>query len=280
MHRIMVDSIIPGGQVLVARYGKVIYHKNFGYHTYQKKQKVRYGDLYDLASLTKILAGLPLMLNAYDMGLFSLRTTWKKLFPKFDNSNKDTLTVKQMFSHKARMKGWIPFYKQTIDSLTQNFLPGYYATQKNNKYNLQVADSIFMLGSYRDSIYQKIKETPQREQDTYLYSGLIFYMMPHYAQENFQKPLDTLLKKWYYEPLGATTLTYHPLQKFKITRIVPSEIDDYYRKQKLRGYVHDMGAAMMGGVSANAGLFANANDVAKMMQLYLQKGFYGGKEIF
>ena len=280
MQRIILDTIIPGGQVLVARYGKVVYHKSYGYHTYEKKQKVRNSDLYDLASLTKILAGLPLMLKAYNLGLLTLKTTWAQLFPKFKNSNKDTLTVQQIFSHKARLQSWIPFYKQTIDSITQKPLAKYYSHKKTKAYNIHIAKDLYLLSSYRDSIYKKIIEAPQRERDTYGYSGLVFYMMYPYAKNNFQKPLDSLLQDGYYKPLGMTTLTFNPLRKFEAARIVPSEIDDYYRGQKLQGYVHDMGAAMMDGVSANAGLFANANDVAKMMQLYLQKGLYGGERYF
>ena len=82
---------------------------------------------------------------------------------------------------------------------------------------------------------------------------------------------------FFYAPLGATTLTYNPLNKFPKSIIVPTEDDDFFRHQLLHGYVHDEGAAMLGGVSGNAGLFANSNDVAKIMQMYLQRGYYGGK---
>jgi CubicO group peptidase (beta-lactamase class C family) len=89
--------------------------------------------------------------------------------------------------------------------------------------------------------------------------------------------MDYLNDSYFYQPLGATTLTYNPLKKFSTSKIVPSEVDNYFRNQTLQGSVHDMGAAMMGGISGNAGLFGNSNDVAKLMQMYLQEGYYGGK---
>lgn len=280
MHKSILDSVFPGGQILVGRYGKVIYHKAFGYHTYQKKRKVTLNNLYDLASLTKILAGLPLLLKAYDLGMCSLDTPWKNLFPKLQNSNKDTLTFQEIFSHKARLKSWIPFYRETLDSITQKKIAAYYSTFSKSTHHLPIAENTFLISTYKDSIYQKIKEIPQREKDTYLYSGLPFYLLPEFSRNHFQKELNVFLQENYYKPLGAKTLTFLPLRKFKKQQIVPSEKDTYWRKQIIQGYVHDMGAAMMGGVSANAGLFGTSNDVAKMMQLFLQKGFYGGKRYF
>jgi CubicO group peptidase (beta-lactamase class C family) len=125
-----------------------------------------------------------------------------------------------------------------------------------------------------------IAEAPQNEELTYKYSGLPFYLFIDYLEKEYKKPIDQLNYDNFYGPLGATTLTYNPLNKFPKSRIVPTENDEFFRHQLLQGNVHDEGAAMMGGISGNAGLFGTANDVAKMMQMYLQKGYYGGRSYF
>ncbi|NOR27863.1 MAG: serine hydrolase [Lutibacter sp.] len=277
----VTDSLMaPGGQVLIARYGKVIYHKSFGYHTYDKKQKVKLTDLYDLASVTKILGGLPMIMKSEEMGLLNLDSTLGELLPYLKGSNKDTITIKEALSHVAKIKPWIPYYLETIDSITKIPLKKFYKTTKSDDFSIKVAENLYLKNVYTDSIYKKIYDSPQREENGYKYSGLVFYLFKKYIKDTFHLEMDVLNSRNFYKPLGATTLGYNPLGKFKKTEIVPTEIDSYFRHQTLQGSVHDMGAGMMNGVNGNAGLFANSNDVAKMMQLYLQKGYYGGKRYF
>ena len=276
MKIVISDKMAPGGQVLIARHGKVVYQKSFGFHTYEKKTAVDNNDIYDLASLTKIIGGLPLIMKSEEIGLFDLETTLKELLPEYNESNKDTLTVKEMLSHTARLKAWIPFFMGTIDSITKKPLDTYYSKIKDSIHSIEVAKNLYLRTDYKDSIYQKIKEVEQRETLGYKYSGLAFYIFKKYLESNFDMGMDAMANSYFYKPLGANTLTYNPLLKFPKDRIVPSEKDNYFRFQTLKGHVHDMGAAMMGGISGNAGLFSNANDVAKFMQMYLQEGFYGG----
>jgi len=277
----VTDSLMaPGGQVLIARYGKVVYHKSFGYHTYDKKQKVKLTDLYDLASVTKILGGLPMIMKSEEMGLLNLETTLGELLPYLKGSNKDTITIKEALSHVAKIKPWIPYYLETIDSITKIPFEDFYKKTKSDDFSIKVAENFYLKNVYTDSIYKKIYDAPQREENGYKYSGLVFYLFKKYIKDTFHLEMDALNSQNFYKPLGATTLGYNPLENFKKTEIVPTEVDDYFRHQTLQGSVHDMGAGMMNGVSGNAGLFANSNDVAKMMQLYLQKGYYGGKRYF
>jgi CubicO group peptidase (beta-lactamase class C family) len=130
---------------------------------------------------------------------------------------------------------------------------------------------------YKDSIYKYIKNADQRELLEYKYSDLGYYILKEILETKYQKPLSTLVNEEFYQYLGVDRTTYLPLLKFDKKEIIPTEKDSYYRNQLLHGHVHDMGAAMLGGVGGHAGLFANANDVAKIMQMYLQKGYYGGK---
>ncbi|WP_139959397.1 glycoside hydrolase family 3 N-terminal domain-containing protein [Flavicella sediminum] len=277
MKLVISEKMAPGGQVLVARHGKVIYEKSFGYYTYEQKQAVTNSSIFDLASLTKILGGLPLIMKSEELGLFTLSQTLGNLLPEYKDSNKDTLTVKEMLSHTARLQAWIPFYLETIDSLSKNLLDKYYSKSRSAKFGIEVAKEVYLRTDYIDSIYQKIKEVKQRETPGYKYSGLAFFMFKKFFEENYHSKMEDLADGYFYKSLGAYTLTYNPLRKFEQDRIVPSEIDRYFRHQILQGHVHDMGAAMMGGVSGNAGLFSNANDVAKFMQMYLQDGYYGGQ---
>jgi len=277
---VITEKMAPGLQVLVARYGKVVFQKSYGYYTDKKIEKVNNNSLYDLASLTKILGALPLVMKAYEEGNFNLKTRLDSLFPVLIGSNKDTVTVKEALSHVGRIKSWIPYYLKTIDTITHKPLGKYYRSVKSKKFSIQVAKNLYLRTDYTDSIYKAIADVPQREKSGYKYSGLVFYLFKRYFESTYKKPMQTLDNKYFYKPLGADNLGYLPLQKLDSSRIVPTEKDTYYRHQLLRGYVHDMGAAMMGGVSGNAGLFSNANDVAKMMQMYLQKGYYGGKRYF
>ena len=276
-HIVIDSTMAPGMQILVARKGKVIFRKNYGYHTYKKLQKVKSTDLYDLASLTKILGGLPLIMKAEEEGKFTLESTLGELMPVLKDSNKDTITVKEALSHYAKIKAWIPYYKKTVDSITKKPLQKYYRNKRSKKFAVKVAEKLYLRTDYIDTIYKLIAEVDQYETLRYKYSGLPFYLFKDYLEKQYHKPLNVLDGEIFYKPLGASTLTYKPTEKFAVNRIVPTENDDYYRHQLLRGYVHDMGAAMLDGVSGNAGLFSNANDVAKMMQMYLQGGFYGGK---
>jgi beta-glucosidase-like glycosyl hydrolase/CubicO group peptidase (beta-lactamase class C family) len=273
---IIEEKMTPGAQVLVARHGKVVYQKSFGFHTYEKKRAVKNEDVYDLASLTKILGGLPLLMKAEEIGMFSLESTLEELLPEYSNSNKDSLTIKEILSHTARLKAWVPFYVKTLDSVTHKPLSKYYRNKESLGYSIKVAKDLYLRTDYKDSIYENIKVLDQREKPGYKYSGLAFYIFKKYMEASLNTGMDSLLTNYFYKPLGAETLRYNPLSVYGEERIVPSEIDNYYRYQTLKGTVHDMGAAMMGGVNGNAGLFSNANDVAKMMQLFLQGGYYGG----
>lgn len=277
---VMAEKMSPGLQVLVARHGQVVYEKSFGFHTDKKKDSVKNSDVYDVASLTKILASLPMLIKAEEDRKIPLNASLQQILPKFRKSNKDTVTVKEMLSHYGRLQAWIPFYTLTQDSITKKNLSKFYSEKKTKKYPIKVAENLYLRRNYKDSIYKFIKEADQRESVGYKYSDLGYYLLKEALERKYKKSLNELVDKEYYSSLGSNRMTYLPLDKFNKKEIVPTEKDSYYRNQLLHGYVHDMGAAMQGGVGGHAGLFSNANDIAKMMQMYLQKGYYGGKRYF
>ena len=274
------NKMTPGIQLLVARKGKVIYNKNFGYHTYEKKNKVDFDDLYDVASLTKILATLPVVMELEQQGSISLDSKLGDLIPEYKNSNKRNITLKKMLSHYAQLKPWIPFYYATLDSVTKKPDPKYYRSKKSKEFSVEVTNTLFMRNDYVDSIQKIIRDTDLLPSLRYRYSDLPYYILKSYLEGFYDKSLQEITQDRFYRALGANNTTYNPRKKFSLKDIVPTEEDDYYRYKKVHGYVHDMGAAMQGGIGGHAGIFSNANDVAKIMQMYLQKGFYGGKRYF
>lgn len=271
-------KITPGMQILVARKGKVVYQKAFGNHTYDKDaSKVKNTDLYDIASLTKIIGTLPNVMQEFDKGNLKLDTKLKNMLPVFEGSNKENATVLDMLTHQARFQPWIPFYKATLDSLKKPS-NAYYLTTPTVDFQLKVAEDLYLRTDYNDTIIQIIANSDLLPKKQYKYSDFPFILFKEYLEKENGKSLDYIAKNNFYKHLGATSLTYNPLRQFDKSVIIPTENDTYYRHQIIQGYVHDMAAAMQGGVSGHAGLFSNALDVAKVMQMYLQKGSYGGKD--
>lgn len=274
------EQMTPGIQLLVARKGTVIYEKSFGYHTYKNASEVKFNNLYDVASLTKILATLPLLMELIDSGVITLDATLGDLLPSYKNTNKETITIQEMLSHYAQLKPWIPFYVSTLDSITEKPNPKFYKSKPSKKFPIKVNERLYLRTDFKDSIQNQIINSELLEEKEYRYSDLPYYILKLIIEKHYDLPLEALVQQHFYKPLGANYTTYKPLEKFNKFDIIPTEIDDYFRYDTVHGYVHDMGAAMQDGVGGHAGLFSNANDVAKLMQMYLQEGFYGGKRYF
>jgi beta-glucosidase-like glycosyl hydrolase/CubicO group peptidase (beta-lactamase class C family) len=271
-----LDSLyFPGAQVLVARHGQIIYHKAFGTTTYQDGQEITLNHIYDLASLTKILATLPVLMSMEENRELDLTDTFATLNPAYAETALKDVTVLRALSHYGRLPAWIPFY---LNTLGPDHRPDaeYYRNGPSENFPIQVADRLYLLESYGDSIYNRIGKQTLKS-NRYRYSDLAYYVFKQYIEKVRENSLDLIVDSFLLKPIGANRTTFNPLKKMRKEEIVPSEIDEYFRYQELQGYVHDMGAAMQGGIGGHAGLFSNANDVAKIMQMYLQGGYYGGK---
>ncbi|GAB2770133.1 glycoside hydrolase family 3 N-terminal domain-containing protein [Salinimicrobium soli] len=272
------QKMAPGMQVLVARKGKVIYENNAGYHTYDKKLPVKASDVYDVASLTKILATLPLVMELVEENELDLNSTLGQILPQFRGTDKAGITILEMMSHYARFTPWIPFHSLTIDEETKRLDRRYVREQEGPGFNTIIAEGMYVRNDIRDTIVKVIKNSELLRKKEYRYSDLPYYLLKVYLEDIYGTSLQYLTQDHLYKPLGANNTTYLPLNKFPKERIIPTEDDKVWRKQLLQGYVHDQGAAMLGGIGGQAGLFANANDVAKIMQMYLNGGEYGGKK--
>ncbi|MEA5140258.1 glycoside hydrolase family 3 N-terminal domain-containing protein [Arcicella rigui] len=339
---VKVDSIVneaikqkatPGAVVFVAKNGKVILHKAYGKQTYESTQPTSTNDLYDLASITKISTSVPAMMKMEDEGKFSLNTTMGELIPDWANSNKASLVYKDILTHQARLRAFIPFWMDCIDSTkmvlaskiykekysdkytftfwdklfrrkkalaricqaiqTDKALwkecinlvkdptiwkPKTFSYTKSGDYSVEIVENLWLHKDYYKTLYKAIEDSPLREKKEYVYSDLSYFMYPAIIPRLTGKSFESFLKDTFYKPLGANTLTYNPLQHFPIARIAPTEYDSLYRKTLVHGTVHDEGASMLGGVSGHAGLFGTAQDLGKLMQMYLQNGYYGGTQ--
>ena len=271
------EKMTPGIQVLVARKGKVIYQKSFGYHTYDKELAVQNTDLYDVASLTKILATLPNVMLQFDKGKLKMNTKLGTMLPAFKNSNKKDATVVDMLTHQARFYPWIGFYKATLDSLGKPDSK-YYRNEFSDEFSIKVTENLYLRRDYNDSIIKAIADSELLPKVQYKYSDFAFIILKEYLEKNTSKHLDVLAENNFYKILGANRMLYNPLRKYSKDEIIPTEIDNYFRYDTIQGYVHDMAAAMQGGIGGHAGVFANSLDVAKMMQMYLQQGNYGNHQ--
>jgi len=271
-----LDSLMfPGAQVLVAKKGKVVYHKSFGRPTYDSSQRITEDHIYDLASVTKIVGTLPLIMKMEEEGRLKLNDTFQEMVPEYRDSELKNVTVLKALSHYGRLPAWIAFYLSTLD---ENRKPSelFYKRYPTKDYSIKVIDGMYLANFYQDSIYNRIGRQ-ELKSNRYRYSDVSYYVLKKYIEDSYGETLDVLLEDFLLKPMGTTRLLYNPIEKYEKDEIVPSEEDNYYRYQTVHGYVHDMGAAMQGGVGGHAGLFGNANDVAKMMQMYLQGGYYGGE---
>ena len=273
-------KMMPGAQILVAKNGDVVYNKSFGNKIYESSDKVKWDDLYDLASLTKILSTIPLIMNEYELDNLNLETTLSDMLPNIDLKDKENISIKEMLSHQAGLFPWIPFYKKTIDSLTNKPLSNWYKSSKRDGFTIKVTDNLFLKDVFLDTINLNIINSDLSDDKSYVYSDLPYYFIKFFLENKNNNDLDFQLKQKLLLGLGANKTTYNPTLFFVKNKIIPSEIDNYFRNTTLHGYVHDMGAAMQGGIGGHAGLFSNSNDVAKIMQMYLQGGYYGDIKFF
>ncbi|MCC6814806.1 MAG: serine hydrolase [Saprospiraceae bacterium] len=281
--QIIESKSAPGGQILIARNNKIVFEHSFGFQKYDSLQKVTESTIYDIASLTKIVASAPCIMQLDDNNSLSIGKNLSYYFPDLKDSNKEFIKIRDALLHQAGLVSWIPYYKSTLISPdTLNIInTNFYRETPSDSFNIPVADKMYLRSDYKDTILAVIKNSKLHESKKYLYSDLIFYFIPELVRKTSHLEFETFLAKKVYRRLGLRNMNFTPLQNgIGIERIAPTEVDTYFRHQELRGYVHDMGAAMFGGISGHAGIFSNAEDIAVILQCFLNFGNYGGYEYF
>jgi len=272
------EKATPGCQILVAKDGKVIYRKSFGYHTYEKADIVKNTDLYDLASLTKIGATTLAVMKLTDDHKFDIDFKLGWYLPWLKGTNKENIIIRELMAHQAKLTAWIAFYLPTVNRKKPD--SAFYSYKADRYHTVKVTSSLYMRDDYIKTIFDSIASSRLLKKKEYVYSDLGFILLKQCIENLTSQPLDKFTESAFYKPLGLQTTCFNPLDRFGPSRIIPTEKDDYFRNQLIHGYVHDPGAAMLGGVSGHAGLFSNAGDVAVIMQMLLQGGEYGGIRYF
>ncbi|MEM9918039.1 MAG: serine hydrolase domain-containing protein [Bacteroidota bacterium] len=273
-----LEGAYPGAQLYIARAGKVLLHKTYGFHTYAQKQAVQKNDLYDLASITKVSSGLPLLMKLYGEGKFDLDAPLRRYLPSFRKSNKANLSFREMLSHQARLKPYIVYWQNCLKE-DKSFKRNTFKHQYSKKYSIKITDNLYLHRRYYKKMYRAIRDSPLEAQVKYKYSGLLFLLLPKIIENISGEDFEDYLRKEILDPIGAKALLYNPSSVYPLDRIVPTERDTFFRKQLVHGHVHDEAAAMLDGVSCNAGLFGTAKDLAKLFQLYLDDGQYEGRQL-
>ena len=273
------DGATPGLQIVAAKNGKVIYDKSFGYQTIERKKKVSSKDVYDVASVTKVTATLPLLMEDVSKGELNLDQNLASILPESGRTDKGTLKLREILAHQAGLPPWIGFYKESVNVQNARLYLDYYSRKQDEEHPIKVTDNIYIIGTIKDTIMTDILYAPLGSKK-YQYSDLGYYLFQEYLEKKYKKPLDSLVHEKLYRPMQMSSTFYLPRNQFDLDQIVPTAKDKIYRNQLLHGFVQDEGAAMMGGVAGHAGLFSSAQDLAKLMQMYLNGGSYGGKTFF
>ncbi|MDR3339919.1 MAG: serine hydrolase [Candidatus Symbiothrix sp.] len=294
----------PGCQVLVAKDGIVVYHKSFGYFDYAGTHAVRNTDVYDLASVTKAIATVPAIMKLYDAKKISLSNPISLFVPELKNTDKSHITIQNALFHESGLPAFIPFYQLLIDKNSYtgklsssrrdftfriqydtnvymrtdfNFYSDKVSQTPKPGIKKQVADSFYISDNFHKDVLKEIADATLSKKKAYLYSDLNFMLLKEVTEQVSGQEFDHYLVQHFFDGLGANYIGFLPLQKINRLNIAPTEHDEFWRNQILIGYPHDEAAAVMGGVSGNAGLFSNANDMAKILQMLLYAGEYGGE---
>jgi len=276
LQRCIQDQAFPGCRVVASKNGIVFYDKSFGYYTYSRIKPVDTNTIYDLASLTKVVATDLAVMHLYDIGQLRLDKTLGDYLPWTKGTNKADLQIKDILLHQAGLKSWMPFYKETLDA-AGNLRFGLYSTVATRDYSIHVAQNLYLRNDYVDTIWHEILASPLENLGKYVYSDLDYYFLAAIVHHLTGKTVDKYVDEQFYKPMGLQHIGYLPLTRFDSSNIAPTENDIVFRHSQLQGYVHDQGAALFGGVQGHAGVFATADDVAAIFQMFLNKGTYKGK---
>jgi len=272
-----IDSMaFPGAQLLVIHDDSTIIHQSYGYHTYAKEVAVELHHLYDLASVTKVTSGLPILMKLHGRGDFNLDLPAAQYLPELKKSNKSALTFREILSHQARLEPYIVFWKDLLEE-DGSYKGRTLKTKKSRRYPIRLTYDMWLHRKYKKKMKKRIKKSPLLRDTGYRYSGLSFLLMPDMISSMIGADFEAQLYLSFYRPLGADRLCYKPLTRFPLSEVVPTERDDYFRHRMIDGDVHDEAAAMLDGISCNAGLFGNAESLARLFHMYMNYGIFDGK---
>lgn len=269
----------PGCVVLVARHGKIVFEKAYGTYNYDTPEPTSLNSIYDMASVTKICATTLSVMKLHSEGKLSLDKTLGSYLPWVRKSDKKNLNIEDILLHQAGLVPDVVFYKKTIDPQTGRPLPQYFHPDSSKRFNVRVAQNMYLRSDYADSMNQSILDSkllPGKKR--YVYSDNDFIFMGDVVKAISGLRLDKYVSRNFYKPMGLHSIGFNPRNWADTNLVAPTELDQYWRFQHLHADVHDEGSAMFGGVAGHAGLFSNAEDIGAILQLFLDGGKFKGKQ--
>ena len=268
----------PGAVVIAVQDGMIKYHKAFGHYEYDPASlPVTLESIYDLASVTKTSATTIAVMKLYDQGKLSLDKTLGDYLPIARGTNKAPLKIRDILLHQAGLVPYISFYKETIEPGTGEPSRAFYYNTRDTMFTIPVARNVWLRHDWNDTMLLRIMQSPLETPGKYVYSDNDFILLGKIVEAITGMPLNQYMQQNFYTPMGLSTTGFRAAERFGAERIVPTENESYFRKQLLRGYVHDEGAAMFGNVSGHAGLFSDAYDLAQLYQMLLNGGELNGE---
>lgn len=271
----IAKKAMPGCVVLVARKGKIAFQKAYGHFTYDNAEPVSTTSLYDMASVTKICATTIAIMKLYDEGRIDIKKNLGTYLPWVVGSNKENITLADILLHQAGLPAIIPFYKSTVNT-NGDPIDALYRNTRNDSFSIQVAQNLYLRTDWQDSLKKRIIECSVSP-GKYVYSDIDFIVLGMVVEQVSGLSLDEYCRTNFYDPMELYSIGYNPLYCFPAYCIAPTELEKTFRMQLLRGDVHDPAAAMFGKVAGHAGLFSDAHDIACIMQMLLDGGYYNGK---
>ena len=273
------EGAFPGCQVLVAVKDSIIFRRSYGNHTYEAdSKKVSNDDVYDIASITKIAASTMMAMYLEYRNMLDIDDTLGKYIGDLTGDSPfSRINIREMLAHQSGLKSWIPFYIKTMSE--GKIKSSLYRNKPDSIFTIKVAEDMYLKNNYPYIMYDRILSTSLGSKK-YKYSDLCYYFTQKVFESILHQKQEDFVHEMIYEPLGLRNIRYLPLNHFDQEKIVPTEHDSLFRKQLIHGYVHDPGAAMLGGVGGHAGVFSNATDLASIMQIFLKNGNYAGQILF
>ena len=302
MTNALEKGFFPGAQIIIGSKDSIFILKNYGYHDYSKQQEVTTDDVYDLASMSKVLGATVVAMRLVGEDKIKLDDKLGDAVAVYKHTAIADLTLFELLTHTSGLKSSITFYKSLLSTpdelpllsseksesypnlfdtmyVNKNIIydPKYIAFEPTDNY-VQVYKNMWLNPEFYKTVSDEIALALINPRGTYVYSDLNLILVQQMMEAKTGMKLDELAKEIFSE-LGISNIGYNPLKWTSEQNVIPTEIDNFFRKDTLKGYVHDETAALLGGVSGNAGLFANAESISIMCQMLLNNGKYQGKQI-
>ncbi len=261
----------PGAQLTVMKGGQIIYERSYGFHRYAKEEPVKVSDLYDLASVTKAAATTLAVMKLYDEGRIDLEARVSDYLPEYADKVPGNYRIDQLLSHHTGIQPSLPIYPYFNDEFIQD--------APDPLHGLPLSTTRWLDNRTPDLLRHSLDHVEFTRQPTYRYSDVNYVLLQLIVESISGKPLDSFVAEHFYEPMGLNRLTFRPRDHYPERQLIPTIVDKWMGRGELHGYVHDEGAAMLGGVAGHAGLFGNAHDLARLFQLLNDRGVYAGKQL-